>query len=179
MNPIILFAALLALAPLATEASPSPATVPESSIAVGSEAYGSINSDQLLAHYPAFAREYATYQPSAAALAKMQSLQGLNLVVLFGSWCHDSEREVPRLLKLLNQSGVSLKTLQLEAVNQQKQHPEQLHSKYNLRYTATIIVLDSNGQEMGRIIEKPAGTIAEDLAGIAASLDSRVILKYL
>lgn len=135
--------------------------------AVQQDAYGNISPDTLLAHYPAFASEYARYQPSGAALEQMQQLQGLQLLVLFGSWCHDSEREVPRLLKLLQQSGVTLSSLQLEAVNQQKQHPEQLHNQHQLRYTSTIIVLD-NGRELGRIIEKPAKSLAEDLAAIAA-----------
>ncbi|MBV2130503.1 TlpA family protein disulfide reductase [Arsukibacterium indicum] len=128
---------------------------------------GSISGEALLAQYPGFAAEYASYQPSAGALAQMQQLTGLQLLVLFGSWCHDSEREVPRLLKLVQQSGVALNTLQLETVNQQKQHPQQLHSQYNLRYTPTIIVLD-NGRELGRIIEKPAKSLADDLAEIAA-----------
>jgi hypothetical protein len=78
---------------------------------------------------------------------------------------------------LLKQSGVALSALQLEAVNQQKQHPEQLHNKYSLRYTSTIIVLDSNDQELGRIIEKPKQSLAEDLAQIAAKgINSEITL---
>lgn len=96
----------------------------------------------------------------------MQALQGLSLLVLFGSWCHDSEREVPRLLKLLNQSGVKLQSLQLHAVNQQKQHPAQLHLQYQLQYTPTIVVLQGN-TELGRIVERPIVSLAADLATIA------------
>ena len=96
------------------QANPGPATTNQH-----------LSSDELLAQYPAFASEYARYQPSADALAQMQQLQGLQLVVLYGSWCHDSEREVPRLLKLLQQSNVALSSLQLAPVNQQKQHPVQ------------------------------------------------------
>jgi len=154
----------VAIASLPLTAAPAEAN-PHSN--VQSETHGSISSEALLAHYPGFAAEYASYQPSAGALAQMQQLQGLQLLVLFGSWCHDSEREVPRLLKLIQQSGVALNTLQLETVNQQKHHPQQLHSQHNLRYTPTIIVLD-NGRELGRIIEKPAKSLAEDLAEIAA-----------
>jgi thiol-disulfide isomerase/thioredoxin len=171
MKHAILFAALLAMAPLTTEAAQTntmQSIAPLATKVPASGAYGRISSEALLAHYPDFAGEYARYTPSADALAQMQSLEGLKVVVLFASWCHDSEREVPRLLKLLKQSGVALSALQLEAVNQQKQHPEQLHNKYSLRYTSTIIVLDSNDQELGRIIEKPKQSLAEDLAAIAA-----------
>ena len=130
------------------------------------DAEGIISKEALLAQYPPFAAEYSRYQPDAAEVQQIQNLQGLQLVVLFGTWCHDSEREVPRLLKLLQQANVATDNLQLQAVNRQKQHPQQLHSYYNLKYTPTIIVLQ-NGKELGRIIERPQQSLAEDLAKIA------------
>ena len=96
------------------------------------DAEGIISKEALLAQYPPFSAEYARYQPDAAEVQQMQRLQGLQLVVLFGTWCHDSEREVPRLLKLLQQANIATDNLQLQAVNRQKQHPQQLHSYYNL-----------------------------------------------
>lgn len=130
------------------------------------DAEGIISKEALLAQYPPFAAEYSRYQPDAAEVQQIQNLQGLQLVVLFGTWCHDSEREVPRLLKLLQQANVATDNLQLQAVNRQKQHPQQLHSYYNLKYTPTIIVLQ-NGKELGRIIERPQQSLAGDLAKIA------------
>jgi len=127
------------------------------------DVYGHIDSETLLAQYPQFASEYQRYQPSAEELQQMQQLKGLQLVVLFGSWCHDSEREVPRLLKLVQQSGVALAAVKLEGVNQQKQHPQNLQTTYGLRYTPTIIVL-RDGTELGRVIEQPKQTLAADLA---------------
>jgi thioredoxin 1 len=134
------------------------------------QAEGQISADALLAQYPLFAAEYAAYTVSAADIALMQSLHDASLLVLFGSWCSDSQREVPRLLKLLKQSGVALKSLQLEAVNRQKIHPDGLHDSYNLRFTPTIIVL-RDGKELGRIIEQPQQSLAEDLAGIVRNSD--------
>ena len=128
---------------------------------------GLIPSQQLLSSHPAFAEQYATYETTADDLASMQQLSGSTIVVLFGSWCHDSVREVPRLLKLLDQSGVTLASLQLHAVDRNKQHPGNLHSQYDLRYTPTIIVL-RDGKELGRVIEKPQQSLAADLAAIAA-----------
>lgn len=131
------------------------------------DAYGSISATELLTQYPEFASEYASYQPTTEALQQAKQLQGLTVVVLFGTWCHDSVREVPRLLKLLDGAEVPLQALQLQAVNRQKQHPEQLNAFYELRYTPTIIVLEQE-QELGRIIEKPTQSLAEDLAAIAS-----------
>lgn len=130
------------------------------------DAEGIISKEALLAQYPAFSAEYARYQPDATEVQQIQNVQGLQLVVLFGTWCHDSEREVPRLLKLLQQANIATDNLQLQAVNRQKQHPQQLHSHYNLKYTPTIIVL-KNGKELGRIIERPQQSLVDDLAKIA------------
>jgi len=70
---------------------------------------------------------------------------------------------VPRLLKLLDSSGVQLDSLSLHAVNQTKQSPDEIHRKYDLMYTSTIILLDGE-QELGRIVEKPQVSLAQDLA---------------
>ena len=131
------------------------------------DAIGLLNSQQLLSNYAAFAEQYAGYTPQQSELEQMNALSGTSLLVLFGSWCHDSEREVPRLLKLVEQSGVALASLQLQAVDRNKQHPDNLHNQYDLRYTPTIIVL-RDGKELGRVIEKPQQSLAADLAAIAA-----------
>jgi thiol-disulfide isomerase/thioredoxin len=122
---------------------------------------GEITSADLLATYPVFAEEYHRSEPSEDALDKMRALEGKSLVVLFGTWCHDSEREVPRLLKLIDRSGVKLDTLQLVAVDYNKADPNGVAVQYNLRYTATIIVKDQH-KELGRIVERPKVSLADD-----------------
>ncbi|MFT4937590.1 MAG: thioredoxin 1 [Paraglaciecola sp.] len=125
---------------------------------------GIVTSHTLLEQYPEFKTEFDNYQPSAVELEAVQTIQGKKLVVLFGTWCHDSVREVPRLLKLLEISAVKLSDVQLIAVDYNKQDPSDLHQIYRLKYTPTIILLDGD-QELGRIIEKPLVSLASDLAG--------------
>lgn len=124
---------------------------------------GEISAQQLLADYSYFNDVYQQYQPSSVENAAAKSLSGKSILVLFGTWCHDSEREVPRLLKLLETSGVKLANLSIHGVNYNKQEPTNLHRQYTLRYTPTIILLD-NEQELGRIEEKPKVSLGEDLA---------------
>ena len=128
---------------------------------------GVISASQLITEYPQFRSVYEQYQPSSAEVAAVQSLSGKSLVVLFGTWCHDSEREVPRLLKLLDVSGVELQSLSLHGVDYNKQGPNDSHQKYELRYTPTIILLQGE-DELGRVIEKPMVSLGEDLAGFVA-----------
>ncbi|MEM0515605.1 thioredoxin [Pseudoalteromonas sp. YIC-827] len=81
---------------------------------------GVIESSGLLGEYKTFASAYDDFAPSNDELAQMHKLKGKSLLVLFGTWCHDSEREVPRLLKLLALSKVELAKLELVAVDYNK-----------------------------------------------------------
>ena len=125
---------------------------------------GIVASHVLLKQYPEFKTEFDDYQPSEPELTAVQKIRGKKLVILFGTWCHDSAREVPRLLKLLKKSAVKLSDVQLVALNYNKQEPSNLHRIYELKYTPTIILLDGD-QELGRIIEKPVVSLGQDLAG--------------
>ena len=128
---------------------------------------GMISASQLIHEYPKFNSVYEQYQPSSAEITAVKSLSGMSVIVLFGTWCHDSVREVPRLLKLLDLSGVELESLSLHGVNYNKQEPTNLHQQYDLRYTPTIILLQGE-DELGRIVEKPVVSLGEDLAGFVA-----------
>jgi thiol-disulfide isomerase/thioredoxin len=136
-----------------------------SSVSLAQEDHvGAIAPAELLANYPEFQQEYDAYQPSQLQLNQIQGLAGTEITALFGTWCHDSEREVPRLLKLLEIAEVEVNKLTLYAVDRNKQDPDGYAEKYGLRFTPTIIVSDDKGQELGRIIEKPKTDIASDLA---------------
>lgn len=123
---------------------------------------GEISTEVLLKDYPAFSEEYDEFSPSEEELRTIKALEGKQVLVFLGTWCHDSKREVPRLLKLLDGSGVKLGSLQLIAVGYDKLDPDGLAKQYDLRYTPTFIV-SSNGKELLRMIEKPKHSIAMDL----------------
>ena len=128
---------------------------------------GEISAGQLITQYSQFRTTYEQYQPSSAEINAIKSLSGKSLLILFGTWCHDSEREVPRLLKLIDLSGVKLKKLSLHGVNYNKQSPTNLHRQYDLKYSPTIILLQGE-IELGRIVEKPMLSLGEDLASFVS-----------
>ncbi|WP_252736012.1 thioredoxin [Aestuariibacter sp. A3R04] len=134
------------------------------------DATGEISQQQLLSHYPAFKDSYNAYTPSDSEVSAIASLQGYTVLVLFGSWCHDSEREVPRLLKTLDTSGQDNIDIQLIAVNRQKRDPQGIALSHELKYTPTFILMQGN-KELGRVIEKPSRTIAEDLQALTELLN--------
>ena len=123
---------------------------------------GEISRDDLLKDYSSFSEEYDEYTPSEEELTTIKALQGKQVLVFLGTWCHDSKREVPRFLKLLDTAKVQLGSLKLVAVGYDKLDPAGLAKQYDLMYTPTIIVLDGE-KELTRMIEKPKQSLALDL----------------
>jgi thiol-disulfide isomerase/thioredoxin len=124
--------------------------------------YGEISAAQLLAEYPSFLAQYESYEPSDEEVAAVASLEGKTLLVLFGTWCHDSQREVPRLLKTLAASGRDTSDVTLIAVDRSKKDPDGIAVAHALKYTPTIILLDGD-KEVGRVVERPQQTLLQDL----------------
>ncbi|WP_159821287.1 TlpA family protein disulfide reductase [Colwellia sp. 20A7] len=123
---------------------------------------GGITTDVLLNDYDKFSEQYKAFTPTAQDIALMQKLKGKELIVLFGTWCHDSEREVPKLIKLLEESKVKLASINYVAVDYDKRDAGGIAEANDLQYTPTFIV-KQNGKELVRVIEKPTGSLAQDL----------------
>ncbi|MBB1352430.1 thioredoxin family protein [Pseudoalteromonas sp. SR45-5] len=137
-------------------------SMPLVSCAATSPFSGAITTDVLLSDYDKFNEQYKAYTPTAQDISLMQKLEGKELIVLFGTWCHDSEREVPKLIKLLDASKVQLASIDYVAVGYNKQDDAGIAQAHDLQYTPTFIV-KQNGKELVRVIEKPTGTLAQDL----------------
>ena len=123
---------------------------------------GPISADELIDGYNKFAEQKASFEPDESDLRLIKQLQGFDLIVFFGLWCHDSEREVPRLLKLIEQSEVQLNSLQLIALNQKKELTEEHQNSFKVDYTPTFFVMQE-GQVLATMVEKPEQSIAKDL----------------
>lgn len=117
--------------------------------------------------------EYALDQNTIAALKK-EKLQTYDILVFLGTWCGDSQREFPRLMKILNQIEYSEKRLEIVAVNRKKESPNGEDGRYNIQRVPTIIV-SKYGKEIGRIIETPkSGYIEKDLLEIIQRYDASI-----
>ena len=121
---------------------------------------GDITPDELLSAYPSFRGGYEAF-----AVEPLYLPGDVSVLMFFGTWCHDSEREVPRLLKLLEAAGLSENNLSLIALDYRKREPKGRAVKFNVRYTPTAIFM-REGVEVGRIVERPATTLHEEILKI-------------
>lgn len=113
-------------------------------------------------------QEYNDYAVDDASLAelKKEKLNSYNITLFLGTWCEDSHREVPRLMKILEKLNYPENKLTIIAVNRKKESPNGEEGLYNIQRVPTIIV-KKYGKEIGRIIESPkSGWLEKDLLEI-------------
>ena len=121
---------------------------------------GDISQAELLERHEVFKRNYDAYEVTAGIDGLPADLR---VKILFGTWCHDSEREVPRMLKLLAASGVKEDNISLISLDIRKEEPEGRAKALAVRFTPTFIFF-SDDAELGRIIERPVESLQADIA---------------
>jgi thiol-disulfide isomerase/thioredoxin len=133
---------------------------------------GPITPEKIVETVPAYAQRRTDYKPDLTVLEMMKSYvrAGDRVEVYMGTWCDDSAREVPKFLRisddLKSQFGVEL-PVTFVAVDRSKQQPAELLKGKSVDKVATFIYY-RDGQELGRIVERPTGLFEDDLLTIVA-----------
>jgi thiol-disulfide isomerase/thioredoxin len=113
-----------------------------------------------------YKEEYDAYEPSPEVVNQIKDILNkgadLKMVVVFGEWCSDSQREVPRFFKLVDELGFQENKIKIYAVNRKKEGVKADLSKYHIEYVPTFIIYE-NGKERGRIVEAPDNSLETDL----------------
>lgn len=113
---------------------------------------------------------YTDYEVDKTSLQGIkEALQGVDILAFMGTWCSDSQREVPHFFKILDLAGYDLNGLQLVALSDHpdnyKQSPQHEEQGWNIEYVPTFILL-KNGKELGRIVESPDVSLEKDMRKI-------------
>ncbi len=97
---------------------------------------------------------------------------GVDFLVFFGTWCSDSRREVPHFLKIADDCGIDSSRIRLYGLDRSKKSNDGLTDRYHIDRVPTFIFL-KDGDEVGRITEKPDGTLEADMLAILASAQQK------
>ena len=103
----------------------------------------------------------------------------VDIICVLGTWCSDSEREVPRFWKILQAAGNPNLVLTHFAIGRTADEKarelmveigfdESLRDVYNVELVPTFLFFRGD-RELGRIVETPAGTLEQDAAEILAT----------
>lgn len=107
------------------------------------------------------------YKASASAVKFLSDqLNQYDLVIFLGTWCEDSHRLIPQLYRVLEDSGYSLLQLNIYALDRDKKGPGGIEKEYNITNVPTIIVMQKDGKEKGRITETVNKSVEADLEAI-------------
>lgn len=110
--------------------------------------------------------EYNNYEVNNDSITGLkEKLENVTIDIVFGSWCSDSRREVPRFLKILDDLKFDYKNLSMIAVNRKKEAEGTKVKELDIKLVPTFIFY-REGKEIGRIIETPVGTLEGDLKRI-------------
>lgn len=111
--------------------------------------------------------EFDNYKPDKKAIKALTRKlpDGFSVVIVMGTWCPDSRREVPRFYKVTSLLNIKTEALIGIAINRAKttEHVNMEHLK--IERVPTLIVYNE-GKEMGRIIESPHQSLEKDLLEI-------------
>ena len=122
-----------------------------------SQTSGVISKQELFLENPNFEEDFDRYEVLKHAL-KITS--DVNVLIFFGTWCHDSQREVPRMLKILEAVGLPEDHIKMVTLDFSKTDPGGLAVANGVEFTPTFIFF-RHQDEIGRIIERPATTLEE------------------
>lgn len=114
---------------------------------------------------------YVEYEANPAVLEELQATDwdGVTITAFFGTWCGDSQREIPRLVKLLDVLEFPEERLTLVAVDHvdeaTKQSPGGEEKGMEVYKVPTIVVSRDDG-EVARYVEHAVLSLERDLLAI-------------
>lgn len=130
---------------------------------------GEVSETRLFSTVPVWRGLMEGYAPVPAAVAALaKERRPVTMTVVLGTWCGDSKEFVPRLLKSVRAASNQNLSVRLVALDNDFLQPQDVIGGKRIINVPTI-VLESDGRELGRITETPAGaTVEDDLAAILA-----------
>ena len=110
---------------------------------------------------------YNEYNINTEITAELKSLlQNKKIKAFMGTWCGDSQEQVPYFYRILDDLDFNFDNLEMIAVNHTKKTPDNLEKGLNIFRVPTFIFYNEKGDELGRIVEYPIETLEADMVKI-------------
>ena len=148
-----------------------------SAMAQADHLMGVCSKDDFLSssHSSWFTSGYEKYIPDPNTIESLKALDlnPFTIEIFFGTWCGDTQRELPRFLKLMDRMGFPEEKVKLIGVgtgSQHKQSPNGETLGKGIFRVATFVIY-YNGEERNRITEYPVISLEKDLYQIFKNQD--------
>ena len=118
-----------------------------------------------------FNPEYENYEPDSAAIEMLkENIDDIDITIVMGSWCSDSQLYVPEVYKILDGINYPSDDIILIAVDEDKKTESAEQEGLEIEFVPTIIFY-KDSSELGRIVELPNESIEEDMLEIVTGKD--------
>ncbi|MBE0641086.1 MAG: thioredoxin family protein, partial [Bacteroidales bacterium] len=115
-----------------------------------------------------YEEEYRSYEPVSKIVETLRRLpDAWEVTIVLGTWCSDSQREVPRFLRIMDEAGIKDSRITLIGVDRKKEARGLDLEDLEIELVPTFIFY-RDGKEMGRIIETPKENLETDMLVILA-----------
>jgi thiol-disulfide isomerase/thioredoxin len=123
--------------------------------------------------YPKFKENFDSARVDANFIEMIKLVHGgIDIVVVLGTWCGDSKREVPRFLKIVDLASIPSSRISYYAVDRTKKSPDGVANTFRIDLVPTFIFL-KQGEEVGRIVESPRTSLEEEMLTILADAQNK------
>ncbi len=110
-----------------------------------------------------FIYNYTNYAPEQKIINELKNrIYRYDIVVVLGTWCSDSHKEVPRFFKILDKLEYNTNSVELICVDRNKTAGDVDVSSLDIERVPIFIFL-IDGTEKGRIVETPNMSLEEDI----------------
>jgi len=133
---------------------------------------GKVSLAQLSTHTSDwFSNEYDLHKTNQSLLTKIKPLlNNKKVTLIMGTWCEDSQREVPGMIKILTEAGYPTSSMDIIAVDEDKTTPGKLEKAFEL-FNVPTLIFSENGTEINRIVEFPINGLEQDILAILSGKD--------
>jgi len=117
-----------------------------------------------------YEEEYKNYVPDEQFIKQLSNVEGnIDIVLVLATWCHDSEVQVPRFYRIMDEANLADDVITVICVDGNKTAGELNIDHLKIELVPTFIFY-RGGEEIGRIVETPETSIEEDMWGIVSGL---------
>jgi thiol-disulfide isomerase/thioredoxin len=109
------------------------------------------------------------YAPDPLVIDKIKAIrEKIDILLFVGTWCPDSQKEAPKILKILKMADNPNFSIAIYGVDRAKKDGQGLTETHAVERVPTTIFF-KDGKELGRIVEYPEMSPEEDFLRIVGT----------
>ncbi len=110
-----------------------------------------------------FKEEYEAYEADPVMINNIYNLdKNTDITIVLGTWCHDSQEQVPRFYRIMDEAKIPDDVISVIGVDGNKTGGELNIERLGIELVPTFIFY-RKGEEIGRIIETPEVSLEADI----------------